>query len=309
MNKKIEELLGGIQRFSTEDGPGIRTTVFFKGCPLNCQWCHNPELISSKPDLMYSKQKCIQCEGCVNACPLHALRLQANEIEIEREVCVSCGKCVENCYTAALRFSGESKEDDELVELLAKDKGFYKETGGGVTFSGGEVTSQADYAYRILQRCNDKKIGVAIDTYGYCREEQLIKLCKSAEIILFDIKCMDDENHKQLTGVSNQLILDNLKKLCELPGIKEKIIIRLPLIHPVNDTKEDLIKVCNLLNQLGLEKVDGLPYHSLGTAKSRKLGEVPIEFETPPDAYLDEIVALFKRFGLSIRIMGRDEKE
>ena len=203
--------------------------------------------------------------------------------------------------------AGEYMEDDELLALILKDKSFYDETGGGVTFSGGEVTAQSGHALRLAKKCAGKNIRVAIDTCGWCNFEKLSELCQCAETILFDIKCMDDERHKELTGVSNRLILENLEKLCAMPQTAEKIIIRLPLLHDVNDTESDIKAVCRLMNRLGLERADGLPYHSLGVGKARNIGAAAEEFETPPDGHIEQIIRWFNEEGIPVRIMGRDE--
>lgn len=307
MNEDNRELIGGIQRFSTEDGPGIRTTVFFNGCPLSCKWCHNPELMDFRPTLLYTGNKCIHCGECVAICPEHAVSITSEGLRIDRDLCKRCGKCAENCCTEALRLSGESWSDEDLIEQLKKDKGFYRETGGGVTFSGGEVTSQANYAYRLLEMCRHEAMDVAIDTCGYCDREKLLRLCKDAATILYDIKSMDDEKHMRLTGVSNRLILDNLRALSQSAENRGKIILRLPLIHGVNDGEEDMKAVCHMMNQLGLKRADGLPYHSLGIAKARNSGKEALEFETPPDDHIDRIVQWFQEENLEIRIMGRDK--
>ena len=307
MAENEKALLGGIQKFSTEDGPGIRTTVFFKGCPINCKWCHNPDLISYKPQLLHSPSKCIGCGACIKACPNGAVSSGENGIQIDRNLCKSCGVCVETCYTDALKLSGESKSVDDIMTEVLTDKSFYDRTGGGVTLSGGEVTSHADFAGKVVEACQKKKIGVAIDTCGYSAYEDLEKLVRGSQWVLYDIKCIDSDKHKELTGVPNELILENLRKLAADADLKSKIIIRMPLVHPVNDSMEYMKRTCDFLNELGLKTVNGIPYHSMGLSKTRSLGLDPVEFETPSDEYMDEIRALFTKEGLNFTIMGRDE--
>lgn len=300
-------LLGGIQRFSTEDGPGIRTTVFFKGCPLRCRWCHNPELISGVLEILYASNKCIGCGLCVKACPQQAISFGETGISIDRENCIRCGKCAAECCTDALRVAGEYREMEELVGLLCRDRDFYRETGGGVTFSGGEVTAQGEYAYELLQQCRRKGLPVAIDTCGYAEYETLSGLCAEAEVVLYDIKSMDSSRHQELTGVGNQRILDNLRKMSRDSKLREKVIIRLPLIHPVNDSLEEMQQLCDLMNELGLKKINGIPYHSLGTSKTRGMGKEAEIFETPSREHLVEITTVFERNNLHLFIMGQDD--
>ena len=303
----MDRLIGGVQRFSTEDGPGIRTTVFFTGCPLRCQWCHNPELISRKPQLMYTEQKCLKCGSCVQICPKKALSIEDGLLKINREACDGCGKCVSACFTEALRMSSEYKEVEALTDLLAKDKGFYGETDGGITLSGGEVSCQTEYAHEVMTSCINKNMKVAIDTCGYGNCEDIEKLSKDAQVILYDIKHMDSEKHKEFTGVGNELILNNLRVLCQSPALRERIWIRIPLIHPVNDSVENMTAVCELMNELGLSRVQGIPYHAMGTSKSKKISQEPIEFEAPSEDQINKIIDIFKAHSLSISIMGKDQ--
>ncbi len=306
MSENDKALLGGIQKFSTEDGPGIRTTVFFKGCPINCKWCHNPDLISYRPQLLHSPGKCIGCGACLKACPNGAVSADAGGIHIDRKLCTSCGTCTKTCYTDALKMSGDERSVAEIMGEILTDKSFYDKTGGGVTLSGGEVTSHADFAEKLIEECQKKKIDVALDTCGYATYEDLERLARGSRWILYDIKCIDSEKHRELTGVPNDLILENLRKLAQDADLKGKVIIRMPLVHPLNDSMEYMHRTCDFLQELELKTVNGIPYHSMGLSKTRSLGLAPMEFETPSDEYLDEIRELFVSMGLSFEIMGRD---
>lgn len=312
MKKTKQGILGGFQRFSTEDGPGIRTTLFFKGCPLNCKWCHNPELISSHYEILYSPQRCIACGLCAEACPENGITLVRDEegqmkIHIDRKACTYCCRCTEACCTEALRAAGERRSKEEVIDLLMRDRGFYEETGGGVTFSGGEVMSQAEYAEELMDACIEKGLSVTLDTCGYGRIEDLLRMGKKAQCILYDLKMMDSEEHKKLTGVDTELIHSNLRTLCQDDEIRSKIVIRIPLIHPFNDSIENMEAVCKLMKELRIDQVNILPYHTLGTSKSRSLGKEAEEFQTPSDEALHEIKGIFDQYDLHLVIMGNEE--
>lgn len=265
-----------IQRFSIFDGPGIRTNVFFKGCNLKCLWCHNPESQNKNTELMLSHAKCIGCGECEIFCK-----------NTFTNKCTACGKCVEICPQNARKITGKKVTADEVVEEVIKDKAFYETSGGGVTLSGGEPLLQSDFAAEILRKCKEKNIGTAIETAANVPWKNFQKVLPFLDIILCDIKCIDEVLHKKLTGVSNQLILDNAQKL---KSENKNLIFRMPVIPTLNESEIEKVKVF-----AGNTPLEILAYHNTGKEKYNSLGrEYDIENIVPPSAeYMKEIAKNF----------------
>ena len=268
MNTEMKLNITEIQRFCMHDGPGVRTTVFLKGCPLHCAWCHNPETQKYKPELFFYPNKCIGCNACEASCPkgVHSLNKKHS---INREKCILCGKCVENCPTGALEICGEECTAKEILSVVEKDRAFYGESGG-ITLSGGEPFVQGEAAIELLKACKEKGFSTAVETCGYADAETLRKAVEFVDLFLWDIKDTDDKRHKQYTGVSNKKILENLSVINELGA---KIRLRCILVNGVNTDKthyKELAVIAKKINNFdGLELV---PYHAYGGTKSVFLG-------------------------------------
>ncbi len=269
-----------IQRNSYVDGPGIRTTVFFKGCNLRCAWCHNPESQSAKPQMMFYKNKCTGCGKCKEKCP-NAL-----------EACALCGRCTIFCPRDARKICGKEYSVDEVLREIIKDKTFYENSGGGVTFSGGECMLQIDFLTEILKACKENGIHTAVDTAGHVPYDQFERIIPYTDLFLYDIKCFDSELHKQYTSLGNELILENFKRLS---GTGKPIWVRIPIIPTINDSLEEMIKIKTFLDLCRKpEKIELLSYHALGEHKYSALGMCVRKFDAPNSNTMEYLKSIFK---------------
>lgn len=281
-----------IQKFSINDGPGIRTTVFLKGCPLNCLWCHNPESKSVKPELFYNFEKCVGCGGCVKVCPNSCHIFEGDTHIFNRENCIVCGKCAEVCYVEALETVGEEKTVLEVIAEVLKDKDFYDNSGGGITVSGGEPMLQFDFTYELLKSAKENGLHTCIETCGFAKEENLIKIAPLVDIFLFDYKETDSQKHKEYTGVANEIIIENLKMLDKMGC---KTILRCPIIPTLNDREDHLNGIAAIANELeNIIEINIEPYHPLGSSKAKFLNkEYPLnELTFPQNETVEEWIKI-----------------
>ena len=297
-------IVGGIQKFSLEDGPGIRTTVFTKGCPLDCKWCHNPELIQQEKQVLWNPGKCISDGACLEVCPTRAIHRQSGMIGVDWATCTRCMKCTEVCYARAISAVGMDMTVDEVMRAVMQDADFYRHTGGGLTISGGEILSNFEFTYALAKKAKENGITVAMDTSGYGKFGQLLRLAELGDYLLYDMKHIENALHISLTGVGNHVILASLSKLARIPGVNKKIIMRMPLVKGLNDSEDTIRKTLEFYLENGLKEVNLLPYHSLGVSKKQNIGKQAEEYQAPEDSRLQEIKKLFLAHGIHTTIMG-----
>lgn len=298
-------LIFDIKRYAINDGPGIRIVIFLKGCNLNCAWCHNPESISTETERMYAPAKCIRCGTCVEACTKKAITLTPEGIVTDTELCKLYGRCAEVCPTKAIEMSGYSMSIDHIMNEIEKERVFFDQSGGGVTFSGGEPMLHHEFLIQLLDECGRRKIHRAIDTAGLVNTEILLEVAKRTDLFLYDLKMMDSEKHRKWVGVPNEKILENLKMLAATGA---NITIRIPLIGGINDDAENMEATAKLIVELSGEKkeVNLLPYHKIAPTKYQKLGR-PEEFqllEEPTKEAQMQAIAIFQEYGIRANIGG-----
>lgn len=293
-----------IQKFSVHDGPGIRTTVFMKGCPLRCRWCSNAESMNPQPELGIIRSICNLCGDCMEVCPKHAITIENKDIQIDRQKCDACGECVKVCSQEALTVYGRFVNVDDVMKEVRKDKAFYSGSEGGVTVSGGEPLRQWEFVREILKQCKNENIGTCLDTCGSVPDENLRHVLPYADNILYDLKVFDSEAHKEFTGVSNEQIKKNAETDVESDA---NILFRIPLIEGVNSSLDNIRETAGFIASLGAgQSVELLPYHILGVGKYTTLDrEYPgTDFKTPSEKNIQIIKDIFHQYGVNCAVGG-----
>jgi pyruvate formate lyase activating enzyme len=296
------------QKYNMYDGPGVRTLIFFKGCPLRCKWCSNPEGLERRFQIMFKPTTCVSCGACVSVCPqgIHSLSPEGVHLIDHNIECIGCGECVKACNPDALKIAGEQVAISELLDYVEQDRAFYDQSGGGVTLGGGEVTSQPEAAINLLMACKQEGINTAIETCGYAKKETMLRFAEFVDLFLFDLKHIDPEKHFELTGVRNEMILENLE---ELIMKRQNVKVRMPMLKGINDSEAEIQGVIDFLMPFkefkNFKGIDLLPYHKLGVNKYLQLGmEYPIEGDPSlSDEDLDRIEGMIKKCDFPVSVI------
>jgi pyruvate formate lyase activating enzyme len=298
-------LIFDIKRYAIHDGPGIRTTVFLKGCPLRCQWCHNPEGQESNPEIMVRSSRCVEeCQDCISQCPQSAISKQGGIISVDQSKCDFCGICRDVCVYDAIDIVGREVDVQDVVDEIEKDRIFFDESGGGISFSGGEPLMQDDFLEALVEEFKRREMRVTVDTCGYAPFDVLDRIRENVDLFLYDIKIMDDTKHKEYTGASNQLIIENLRKLSEKGA---PIAVRIPIIPGVNDDEENIQSIAKFLLSLdNIKHINLLPFHSGGIEKYKRLGKKTQAktVEPPSREKIERIKKILEDSGFLVKIGG-----
>lgn len=300
----MKGLVFNIQRFSVNDGPGIRTTVFLKGCPLHCSWCHNPESIAPDQQLVLRNDRCIRCGECLVLCKNDAIRRVDGGFSTTRDLCVECGECIQACNAEAREMVGKEMSEVDVMKEVERDVIFYEQSGGGASFSGGEPMLQHEFLHSLLSACTLKGIHTVVDTTGFTSPEILQRLSPLVDLFLYDLKTLDDRKHREYVGVPNSLILSNLKRLAEWG---KEVIVRIPIIPGVNDDPVSVRESGTFIASLGnVNEINLLPYHASGAEKYKRLGmDDGMPQTVPPSADdLSLIVKELHRYVPTVSIGG-----
>ncbi|MGH4124017.1 MAG: choline TMA-lyase-activating enzyme [Clostridium sp.] len=301
-------MIFNVQKYNMYDGPGVRTLVFFKGCPLRCKWCANPEGLERKYQVMFKRDSCIDCGACATVCPvgIHTISKELKH-EVNHSIdCIGCRKCVDVCPESALSIVGEIKTVSQLMEIIQEDVMFYDVSGGGVTLGGGEVLMQPEFATNLLMACKQEGINTAIETSGYAKLESILKVAQFTDLFLFDIKHVDAERHYELTGVHNERILENLKELLKR---RYNVKVRMPLLKGINDRRDEIESVIEFLMPFreykNFKGIDLLPYHKMGVNKYTQLEmDYPIEGDPSLSSEeLDMIESWIKKYDFPVAVI------
>ncbi|MFX0089103.1 MAG: glycyl-radical enzyme activating protein [Candidatus Hodarchaeota archaeon] len=301
---QVKGLIFNIQRCSLHDGPGIRTTVFLKGCPLRCLWCDNPESLNPFPEIMIDHSKCIRCYECVNGCPVRAITKSSNGIIISRNKCDICGECTEVCNGKALNICGSHSDLEDVIYQIERDIPFFRTSGGGITATGGEPLLQPKFLNKLFKAAHEKEIHTALETSGYAPWKVFEETLKETDLVLYDIKIIDPTLHREMTGVSNKLILRNLERIT-LEGTD--LIVRIPIVPAYNiSSGEDIREIGMYLAEFeGIDRIDLMPYHELGVNKYRMLNrQYNLQASPPKKVFLSELKGILEKLGFRVSIGG-----